>query len=240
MELVRLSGYVLDEKVEITRRYLEPNARKDMGLLEEHLQIEDGAVENLIRWYCREAGVRNLQKQIEKICRKVALKVVQATQKDLPPDAGTPPPTAPPRAARTWRRARSGGGASAPAGIDTEKHVGEGATAEAAAAAESEAAAAAEPPAMPRLGEGGGGRRPTGGLRWEADLPSERFYDATRQASCGLAWTSMGGAVLYIETRRCEERRGKAAAAEGGEGGGASGGGGGGGNIVRSMVRWAM
>merc|ERR550514_2404950 len=84
MELVRLSGYVLDEKVEITRRYLEPNARKDMGLLEEHLQIEDGAVENLIRWYCREAGVRNLQKQIEKICRKVALKVVQATQKDEP------------------------------------------------------------------------------------------------------------------------------------------------------------
>ena len=80
MELVRLSGYVLDEKVEITRRYLEPNARKDMGLLEEHLQIEDGAVENLIRWYCREAGVRNLQKHIEKICRKVALKVVRKQQ----------------------------------------------------------------------------------------------------------------------------------------------------------------
>ena len=125
-----------------------------------------------------------------------------------------------------------------PAGIDTEKHVGEGATAEAAAAAESEAAAAAEPPAMP--------------LDWEkvvvgadqlADyvgkptFQSERFYDTNPPGVVtGLAWTSMGGAVLYIETQPSLQGggKGKAAAAEGGEGRGASGGGGGGGGIVRS------
>ena len=57
MEVVRLSGYVLDEKVEITRRYLEPNARKDMGLEESHLQIENEAVEQLIRW-CPPRAIR--------------------------------------------------------------------------------------------------------------------------------------------------------------------------------------
>ena len=242
MELVRLSGYVLDEKVEITRRYLEPNARKDMGLLEEHLQIEDGAVENLIRWYCREAGVRNLQKQIEKICRKVALKVVQATQKDLPPDADVDAANgasdgAADGSADMAAELKAAAAPPTPAGIDTEKHVGEGATAEAAAAAESEAAAA-EPPAMPPDWE-----KVVVGADQLADyvgkptFQSERFYDTNPPGVVtGLAWTSMGGAVLYIETQPSLQGggKGKAAAAEGGESGGASGGGGGGGGIVRS------
>ena len=51
-----------------------------MGMKEAHLSLTDEAVEELIRWYCREAGVRNLQKHIEKICRKVALKVVRKQQ----------------------------------------------------------------------------------------------------------------------------------------------------------------
>jgi len=80
MEVVRLSGYVLDEKVQIARRYLEPAARKQMGMTDAHLSLTDEAVEELIRWYCREAGVRNLQKHIERICRKVALKVVRKQQ----------------------------------------------------------------------------------------------------------------------------------------------------------------
>ena len=126
-----------------------------------------------------------------------------------------------------------------PAGIDTEKHVGEGATAEAAAAAESEAAAAAEPPAMPIDWE-----KVVVGADQLADyvgkptFQSERFYDTNPPGVVtGLAWTSMGGAVLYIETQPSLQGGGKgkaAAAAEGGEGGGASGGGGGGGGIVRS------
>ena len=80
MEVVRLSGYILNEKLEIARRYLEPAARKSMGLEESHLVLEDAALTALIQGYCREAGVRNLQKHVEKICRKVALKVVRATQ----------------------------------------------------------------------------------------------------------------------------------------------------------------
>ena len=51
-----------------------------MGLKDEHMSIEDEALASLIQGYCRENGVRNLQKHVEKICRKVALKVVRATQ----------------------------------------------------------------------------------------------------------------------------------------------------------------
>ena len=73
MEVIQLSGYDMPEKFEITRRYLEPKAREDTGLIignenvPDEVEITDGAVNDLIRWYCRESGVRNLQKQIQKI-----------------------------------------------------------------------------------------------------------------------------------------------------------------------------
>jgi len=72
-----MSGYVMNEKVEIAKRYLMPRAREDTGLEEGQVVIEDDAMRALIRQYAREAGVRNLQQQLEKIHRKVSLKVVQ-------------------------------------------------------------------------------------------------------------------------------------------------------------------
>merc|ERR1711871_1035249 len=83
MEVIQLSGYDTPDKVEITRRYLEPRARKDTGLtpdadgVPEELGMSDDAVQSLIRWYCREAGVRNLSKQVQKVYRKLALRVVR-------------------------------------------------------------------------------------------------------------------------------------------------------------------
>jgi ATP-dependent Lon protease len=83
MEVIQLSGYDMPEKFEITRRYLEPKAREDTGLIignenvPDEVEITDGAVNDLIRWYCRESGVRNLQKQIQKIYRTLALDVVR-------------------------------------------------------------------------------------------------------------------------------------------------------------------
>merc|ERR1719408_221906 len=56
METVRLSGYILNEKLEIARQYLEPVARKQMGLLPEHLRIDESALTELIQGYCRESG----------------------------------------------------------------------------------------------------------------------------------------------------------------------------------------
>jgi len=73
MDFINLSGYVGKEKVHIMKEYLEPQERKRTGISESELEIQDDAVESLIRWYCREAGVRNLQKHVEKIYRKAAL-----------------------------------------------------------------------------------------------------------------------------------------------------------------------
>lgn len=78
MEVVRLSGYITDEKVQIARTYLEKAAKEKSGLKDFNATITDEAMAKLIGDYCREAGVRNLQKHLEKIYRKVALKVARA------------------------------------------------------------------------------------------------------------------------------------------------------------------
>lgn len=160
MEVVRLSGYITDEKLEILRKYLYPTALESTGLKPEHMvrsrlpggrsmaavdaarltpslsaraqELTDEAAVDLIRWYCREAGVRNLQKQTEKICRKVALRVVR-------------------------------GDTNLPITIDSsnlEDFVGK--------------------------------------PQWTAD----RIYGTHTPPGVvmGLAWTSMGGTVLYVET----------------------------------------
>lgn len=77
MELIEMSGYVAEEKVAIARQYLIPQAMRDCGVEEKHIALNDDALNTLIRSYCRESGVRNLQKQIEKVIRKVAYKIVK-------------------------------------------------------------------------------------------------------------------------------------------------------------------
>jgi Lon-like ATP-dependent protease len=77
MEVIRLSGYILDEKISIAEQYLAPAARAASGLTEDQVVLERPALKELITGYCREAGVRNLSQHIEKILRKVALKVVR-------------------------------------------------------------------------------------------------------------------------------------------------------------------
>jgi len=75
MEVVRLSGYIADEKKEIARKYLEKEAKSKTGVKDEQATVTDQALSTLIEEYCREAGVRNLQKHLEKIYRKVAYKI---------------------------------------------------------------------------------------------------------------------------------------------------------------------
>ncbi len=71
MEVIRLSGYTEDEKVNIATRYLVPKQMENNGLKTAELQIREGAIRDIIRYYTREAGVRNLEREISKICRKV-------------------------------------------------------------------------------------------------------------------------------------------------------------------------
>ena len=70
MEVIRLSGYTEDEKVNIAERYLVKKQIKNNGLKDDEITISEDAVRDIIRFYTREAGVRNLEREIAKICRK--------------------------------------------------------------------------------------------------------------------------------------------------------------------------
>ncbi|MCK9397770.1 MAG: endopeptidase La [Methylobacter sp.] len=71
MEVIRIAGYTEDEKINIAIRYLIPKQVKNNGLKEREIQISEEAVRDMIRYYSREAGVRSLEREISKICRKV-------------------------------------------------------------------------------------------------------------------------------------------------------------------------
>jgi len=71
MEVIRLPGYTEDEKVNIAMRYLLPKQIANNGLKEGELSVSDKAIRDIVRYYTREAGVRNLEREIAKICRKV-------------------------------------------------------------------------------------------------------------------------------------------------------------------------
>ena len=86
MELIELSGYVADEKMAIAERYLGPAAKELAGLKEVDVNLSKEAIEELIKSYCRESGVRNLKKQIEKVYRKSALKIVQDLGESVLPE----------------------------------------------------------------------------------------------------------------------------------------------------------
>jgi ATP-dependent Lon protease len=78
MEVIRLSGYTELEKMEIAKRFLVPKQIKGTGLGEKQIQFEDSGIQELIQFYTREAGVRNLEREVGNVCRKIARTVVNA------------------------------------------------------------------------------------------------------------------------------------------------------------------
>ncbi len=82
MEVIRLSGYTEDEKVNIAMRYLVPKQRKNNGLKEHEISISESVVRDMVRYYTREAGVRNLEREISKVFRKVAKEIVLGKRGD--------------------------------------------------------------------------------------------------------------------------------------------------------------
>ena len=81
MEVIRLAGYTEDEKVNIALRYLVPKQVEANGLKENEIGITEAAVRDIIRYYTREAGVRNLEREIAKICRKVVKEILLKPRK---------------------------------------------------------------------------------------------------------------------------------------------------------------
>jgi len=76
MEVIRLAGYTEDEKVHIAREHLLPKLMTNNGVKKEELAVDDTAIRDIVRYYTREAGVRSLEREIGKICRKVVKKML--------------------------------------------------------------------------------------------------------------------------------------------------------------------
>ncbi|OAO90645.1 LON_ARA_ARA [Arabidopsis thaliana] len=190
MEVISIAGYITDEKVHIARDYLEKTARGDCGVKPEQVEVSDAALLSLIENYCREAGVRNLQKQIEKIYRKIALKLVREGAVPEEPSVASDPEEAE---------------IVADVGESIENHTVEENTV--SSAEEPKEEAQTEKIAIEKV------------MIDESNLAdyvgkpvfhAEKLYEQTPVGVVmGLAWTSMGGSTLYIETTVVEEGEGK-------------------------------
>ena len=182
MEMIELSGYVADEKMAIAERYLAPAAKELSGLKEVDVSLEKDAIEELIKSYCRESGVRNLKKQIEKVYRKSALNIIRdigeevfSEEKALT-DQG--------KAAMEESKKNESDVKETPGSIEKET--------------------TAEPRKSLKVPEGVHVAIDRDNLKDYVGPPvftSDRLYETTPSGvAMGLAWTSMGGAALYVES----------------------------------------
>ena len=83
MEVIRLAGYTEDEKISIADKYLLPKQIKDNGVKDKEMIFSDGIIKEIIRSYTKESGVRNLEREISKVARKVVKKVVSGEEKEV-------------------------------------------------------------------------------------------------------------------------------------------------------------
>jgi ATP-dependent Lon protease len=87
MEVIELAGYTEEEKLEIARRHLIPKQRSENGLTEQNIEFRDEGIQEIIRSYTREAGLRNLEREIGRVCRKVARGVTEGRTETVTVDA---------------------------------------------------------------------------------------------------------------------------------------------------------
>ena len=83
MEVIRLAGYTEDEKINIANKYLLPKQIKDNGVKENEMTLSKDIIKEIIRSYTKESGVRNLEREISKVARKVVKKVVSSEEKEV-------------------------------------------------------------------------------------------------------------------------------------------------------------
>ena len=182
MELIELSGYVADEKMAIAEKFLAPVAKDLSGLKDVDVSLSKEAIEELINRYCRESGVRNLKKQIEKVYRKSALNIIQDLGEEVfsedkaLTDEG--------KAAQEASKKDTTDVKDTPNSIRTE-------TTE-------------KPRISLRVPDSVHMEINTTNLKDYVGPPiftSDRLYEKTPAGvAMGLAWTSMGGAALYVES----------------------------------------
>ncbi|KAK9906845.1 hypothetical protein WJX75_009027 [Coccomyxa subellipsoidea] len=218
MEVIRIPGYIADEKVHIARQYLEPQSMRESGVPEAAASISDSAMHTLIHEYARESGVRNLKKLLEKIYRKVAFKLVKRQGKEAQASS----------ASAATEDSSGPEAAVAPSG-DLLQSDQPGTLPLGSAAAAEEAPNVPTPIAAPEgtpLQDSAPDTSPADvalegePVTVEADdlkdyvgqppFTSDRIYDVTPAGVVmGLAWTAMGGSTLYVEAACVETGDGK-------------------------------
>ncbi|CUS14803.1 unnamed protein product [Tuber aestivum] len=186
MEMIELSGYVADEKMAIADKYLAPQAREMSGLKNVDVVLQKDALEELIKSYCRESGVRNLKKQIEKVFRKSALKIVRDLGEAGPEEEKAMTEEGKAALGESEKRAERVSKEEEGAPMNTEKET-------------------CEPPRPPlAVPESVHVTIDRNNLKDYVGPPiftSDRLYDITPPGVVmGLAWTQMGGAALYVES----------------------------------------
>ena len=80
MEIIRLAGYTLEEKLEIANRYLLPRQLTENGITEKNIKLNDETIKRIVSHYTRESGLRNLEREIGKVCRKIARKIAEGSR----------------------------------------------------------------------------------------------------------------------------------------------------------------
>ncbi|KAI3803917.1 hypothetical protein L1987_32082 [Smallanthus sonchifolius] len=189
MEIIPIAGYITDEKMHIARDYLEKNTRDACGVKPQQVEVTDAALLSLIENYCREAGVRSLQKQIEKIYRKIALQLVRQGAQNEPSVLGS----------------ESTQGATE----SNESESSSDTTEEAEVVEASQTSDLKDPEATEKALVDDKNLADYVG---KPVFHAERMYDQTPLGVVmGLAWTAMGGSTLYIETTQVEQGEGKGA-----------------------------
>ncbi|KAH3983341.1 Lon protease [Parastagonospora nodorum] len=182
MEVIRLSGYVSDEKIAIAEKYLAPAAKEMSGLKGADVELHNGAIVELINKYCRESGVRNLKKHIEKVYRKAALKIVSEVGEDALPEADAL--TEKGKAAQKESEKDDTDPNATPENIDKQS--------------------VEKPRVALKVPDTVHVSITQENLKDYVGPPvyiSDRLYETTPPGvAMGLAWTAMGGSALYIES----------------------------------------
>ena len=182
MEIIELSGYVADEKMAIAERFLAPVAKDLSGLKDVDVALKKEAIEELINKYCRESGVRNLKKQIEKVFRKSALNIIQDLGEEVFSEDKAL--TEEGKAAQEESKKDQSDVKVTPDAIDKET--------------------TPTPRRSMKVPDGVSVSIDRANLKDFVGPPvftSDRLYETTPPGvAMGLAWTSMGGAALYVES----------------------------------------
>ncbi|SPO05954.1 probable Lon proteinase, mitochondrial precursor [Cephalotrichum gorgonifer] len=197
MELINLSGYVADEKMAIAERYLAPSAKEAAGLKEADVQLTEAAIQELIKSYCRESGVRNLKKQIEKVYRKAALKIVEDVGEEelAEPKSGDASKSSD-KASTTNPSETSSDAAGKPSSQQTD-----GAEATGKDEGTTKTAEALKPLQVPESVHLSIGADNLPEYIGPPVFTSDRLYDVSPPGvATGLAWTQLGGAAMYVES----------------------------------------